>query len=949
MIFNKIKLRNFKSHEDTVINLEPCVNLIIGENGAGKSTILEAISFALFKQYTTKKIADLVKTNKNKNLEENMEVTLEFNVDGKDYKIIRKISKLSSNNNIKIKSHVKLLIKEQNGYYTITAGDKQVNDEIQSILNMDSELFLNAIYIRQGEIADLIGKTPSEKKKLIAKLLRIDSLEKAWNNILPLINSYENQKSELKGKIYSINEFKEELENKKIILNDLNKKSYTFETELKSLEGKKQEYLLKKNNLESEKSIFETLNNNLVNETENIKKIFADKVNFQKQLENIEEMEKEMILLMGDVKRLPFYIDFEESVKNIKSLKKDEDFLKSKLQSIKDCKEILINEKKGYNEYVEIQDELNKLNEKKQKYEVEYQLAKKIAMDIEQLELKISKNKKNISDFFESVNKDLHTDFNSFEYMDKGLYMDMDKDLHRDIDKDLYIDFDSFKLLNNHLKDLKEKIKDKIANLDDNISKENQENSALKEGIKNVQKPLKELKNTDNQCPICKSNISEDKKKDLLNSYKLLIEKNENLINYNVSNIKKSKIEKDILNSKLADFEKIESNISFNEYIAKEISEDIKKLKELQNNIKNKEEIKLELAKIISSLESLNKIGKTRKNSYDNYMKSQGSLEALGKENETQEKLNTIIKSIDFEVEKIKQIMEKDSTLSTDIGEDELKEKINSLKAKDQKYNQLKGSIVQKDGINSQLKSYEEDLSWRKSKVKKIKEDLKVCKYDEKLYETIIHSYKQIEEKVAELYKNISEIKGKTTEIQGSITNINKKLDENKEYEKKLDNTDDYLKLLKEIRNLYSKDGIQKDLRSQSRPLIQKNTVKFFEKFNFNYSDLKIDEDYNISVYGPEGETNLDMVSGGERIAIALALRLGITQLMSSGNLETILLDEPTIHLDKYRRTELIELLMNMSVIPQMIIVTHDSELENAADNIIKIKKENGVSELVSD
>jgi hypothetical protein len=32
-----------------------------------------------------------------------------------------------------------------------------------------------------------------------------------------------------------------------------------------------------------------------------------------------------------------------------------------------------------------------------------------------------------------------------------------------------------------------------------------------------------------------------------------------------------------------------------------------------------------------------------------------------------------------------------------------------------------------------------------------------------------------------------------------------------------------------------------------------------------------------------------------------------------------------------------------MSVLPQMIIVTHDSELENAADSIIKVKKENGM------
>ena len=88
------------------------------------------------------------------------------------------------------------------------------------------------------------------------------------------------------------------------------------------------------------------------------------------------------------------------------------------------------------------------------------------------------------------------------------------------------------------------------------------------------------------------------------------------------------------------------------------------------------------------------------------------------------------------------------------------------------------------------------------------------------------------------------------------------------------------------------------------------------------------------------------MLSGGEKIAIALALRLGITQAISKGDLETILLDEPTIHLDGYRRHELINLLKEMSLLPQMIIVTHETQLENAADNIIKVEKENGISKV---
>ena len=68
------------------------------------------------------------------------------------------------------------------------------------------------------------------------------------------------------------------------------------------------------------------------------------------------------------------------------------------------------------------------------------------------------------------------------------------------------------------------------------------------------------------------------------------------------------------------------------------------------------------------------------------------------------------------------------------------------------------------------------------------------------------------------------------------------------------------LVLLKDIRELYGKNGIQKELRNNSRPIIQKNTKKFFDDFNFNYSDLLLDEDYNVVVRGPEGESSMSMV-----------------------------------------------------------------------------------------
>ena len=85
MIFTRLELKNFKSHADTTLDFNPGISLIVGENGAGKSSIFEAISFALFKSYTTKSINDLVRSNKNTGDKIQMVVKLSFVSNGTEY------------------------------------------------------------------------------------------------------------------------------------------------------------------------------------------------------------------------------------------------------------------------------------------------------------------------------------------------------------------------------------------------------------------------------------------------------------------------------------------------------------------------------------------------------------------------------------------------------------------------------------------------------------------------------------------------------------------------------------------------------------------------------------------------------------------------------------------------------------------------------------------------
>ena len=268
------------------------------------------------------------------------------------------------------------------------------------------------------------------------------------------------------------------------------------------------------------------------------------------------------------------------------------------------------------------------------------------------------------------------------------------------------------------------------------------------------------------------------------------------------------------------------------------------------------------------------------------------------------------------------------------------------LKNKEEEFNQLKGFVQNKKALESQLISKKDDIGVSLNQIEILKNKIEASVYDKEKYEKVIYFYEVYERRYDEFAGELSEIKGQAKELIANVNVLAEKILTNYKFQQEYKNTTDYIDLLNHIRTLYSKNGIQKELRNRSRPVIQKYTKDFFDEFNFNYSDLTLDEDYEVTVFGPEGEASMSMVSGGEKIAIALALRLGITKAKAKGDLETILLDEPTIHLDSFRRHELINLLKDMTVLPQMIIVTHESQLENAADNLVKVEKNNGISKV---
>jgi exonuclease SbcC len=914
MIFKRLKLFNFKSHESTIIPFNEGISVIVGENGAGKSTILEAISFALFKQHTGRKIDDLVRNSANA-----MSVELEFSSNGRDYKIVRE---KKSN----LKSSLFKKTSSEGGYVHVCTGDKEVASEIREILDIDSDLFLNAIYIRQGEIAELVDKTPAEKIQLISKLLGIDSLETAWKNLLPIINDYEYKYSELQGKLFNSDTLRQERESKKSELGSLRQKGHDLEDQIGEINGLIKDISDSKKHMEIEKEIYETQINNLENEKKTLAKLQEDKRIIQDNLDKIKNAEDEINRLEKYVSKLDIYLDFEKSVTSIQRLKGEEAEINEKIESIAKQKELVVSKKEGYNNYLASDEEITKLNNRKNDLEKELASMTKLEKDKKELLSQIENERNDIGDFF-SRSKD--------KLDDAGL------------DQDSLAKIDDFNHLEESTNSFLDEISSKIKKIGEDIVSKNEEIVVLKQNIKSCEKPLEELENVDNKCPVCQSDITSYKKKELTKQYKADIVKSEKAISENEENVRllsKNKKSFEEKHDKILDLSK---NIIVYKQKFHHLQDELVKLNKIDEDLEGKEYISNKLGEIILLIANNKNDKEGYKQDYDAYNQAKGALEVLGSEEEAQFKLKQVQNEIDNHVTNIKLAIDQDPHLSGDISAAELRDRIEDLKQKNEEYNQLKGYIQNKNSYMTRIDTIKEDIGVSINQIDIIENKIEASAYDQDKFEQILYTHERYERKLNSLSTDLAEIKGRAKESIAVLNDLNDKIKTADKFQQESNDIEDYINLLKHIRNLYSKNSIQKDLRNISRPLIQKYTKKFFNEFNFNYSDLIIDEDYNVVVYGPEGESSLSMVSGGEKIAIALALRLGITQAMANGELDSILLDEPTIHLDASRRHELIHLLKEMSSLPQMIIVTHEPQLENAADNLIKVEKENGISKVI--
>ena len=171
-MITSIELGDFLSHSETKLEFEDGVTVFVGKNGAGKSSIIDGITFSLFGQHTRKSNKGLIKRGSNQGYSK-----IEFSINGKKYETVRKID--SKGSLVATFSEI-----TNNDRIEIAAGERKqfgesMTEQVEKIIGMDFEKLKIASIVQQGELNSIINTSPKEFKELLNAIIGIDKLDVA--------------------------------------------------------------------------------------------------------------------------------------------------------------------------------------------------------------------------------------------------------------------------------------------------------------------------------------------------------------------------------------------------------------------------------------------------------------------------------------------------------------------------------------------------------------------------------------------------------------------------------------------------------------------------------------------------------------------------------------------------------------------------------------------------
>lgn len=932
MKINRIHLENYRIHDKLDVEFDSGINLLLGENGKGKSSILEAIGYALFdSELRGGNQREAIKYGK-----KSAKIEIEFTgIDGEDYIVTRKIPGSTS------------IYKKDNPELQLIGKEDRIR-ELCGIKGDLKGIYDNVIVAKQNEFISSFKEKDSDREKIFNKVFNTDIYKKIYEGYSKdAVNRYEKDIEIEKSSMENIAEIMEDPA-------DI-KEKLDFEKE------RAKEYNLSLNLLNNEK--------NKVKESLNLYNVL-----------NL-EMEK----LTGEINAL---------TENLKNKNEELDKLYISLKESEISEKIVKENREKYEEYQKYSQEINilkirkkeleKIKEKCLLHEKEINLLEKLNSEIDG-EIKVFENKKenNESLFLERKNKLFETEKEIEDKKKK--FIEYKSELNKIIPLLAKLEEFEKKLESgeNNIKNFEIKLEEKL----EDINKEKEKRKYLMN--ENLKSQLSELEEYEKKKKLLEDEIL---KKDLLlkeneeafemlkTSYcPYLKEQCKNLDGKNIDEYFKDKREKYIeeiedkkntvkeINNKLINKNQIMEKIIKLDTLSKEISEkeaefiqEKLKLETGKSKIEN-EKLKLKNFKLENNIESKEKLSEIRitlKTKIDslNLLKSEDIKGSLEKEIENLNKnINIELKNIEAKkilikeniktLEEKRNFLDKNKIFSNELitvneNIDKLEKKMDNLERSSNLYLENYKKAMEKNQLEKNLENIKLIIE---NNEMKFREKSTLLELKRKNIESI--DLEKLQEKDGKITSDIEEIREKLGAVNSEAETLKKKLEEIKKYEDLLKNKRKYLEklnmkleLTKIFREKIKSMGkeVSKNMLKEIEILATENFRKITgrgEKIIWSNEDKN---KYVVFLDGDRGELKFEQLSGGEQVAVAISIRGAMSELFTESKFS--IFDEPTNNLDTERRRSLAdsigEILKNLE---QSIIVTHDDTFREMAQKVIEL------------
>lgn len=176
MIPIALTLRNFMSYgeeEATLSFRDFHVACLCGDNGNGKSALLDAITWALWGRTRASSVRSVSEDEIIRMGAEEAEVRFEFAFDSHEYRVLRKRRRGKTGD-------WQLAVKSPSGHYSSIGGNshRETERRLTQLLSMEYDTFVNSAYLQQGKADEFTRQTPHNRKRILGEILGLDRYDR---------------------------------------------------------------------------------------------------------------------------------------------------------------------------------------------------------------------------------------------------------------------------------------------------------------------------------------------------------------------------------------------------------------------------------------------------------------------------------------------------------------------------------------------------------------------------------------------------------------------------------------------------------------------------------------------------------------------------------------------------------------------------------------------------